>query len=76
MATLADGWAPHRQRVIVEGRELADRLTKLRTFCEGPELDRLAKEEQRLLLDQVEAMSHYLLAINRRLVYWVSQGSN
>lgn len=59
--------APHVERMIAEGEQLADRVEKLGAFLTGSIYATLPDEDQALLSAQVGAMSAYLQILNMRL---------
>jgi len=64
----ASGFAPHQQRVIVERRELKDRLLKLRIFINNsPVFRTLSEDEQDRLGRQMLIMQLYLDVLSERV---------
>jgi hypothetical protein len=58
---------PHRERVVVERDELAEKLTKLNTFIGGEIFHKLPAEEKVRLAKQGGAMKDYLDILNDRI---------
>lgn len=61
---------PHEERVIVEKRELDDKLAKLKAFCfdpGSPLFKALAPADRDLLEDQYTAMDQYSTILGKRI---------
>lgn len=61
---------PHEERVVVEKRELDDKISKLKAFCIEPEsaiFKGLSREECYLLKDQYAAMVQYSEILSSRI---------
>ncbi len=58
---------PHQERVIVEQKELSEKLDKLRTFVGGHSFSGVLRAEQLRLMRQLLAMSTYLDILNERI---------
>lgn len=67
---------PHQQRVVAEHDELRTRLDKLQAFIGGPRLAEVSLDEWGDLLEQAEAMGHYLAVLARRIARWDTAAPN
>lgn len=69
VSVVTHGWIDtHVQRMEAEHDELTDRLNKLRTFVEeNPIFETLSNIDQKLLKQQLEAMTAYEAALGARL---------
>lgn len=52
---------------MVERDELQEKLTKLSTFLRGPEQNKPASQQYKLLMAQEDAMADYLHILNERI---------
>lgn len=59
--------APHEQRVVAEYDELFEKANKLGDFIGNDIYDKLDEEDQKLLLDQLSAMTEYILILEKRI---------
>jgi hypothetical protein len=57
----------HEERAINERTELAEKLGKLNTFLNGPNMMAIAEVDRILLLTQQDQMTSYLNTLNRRI---------
>ena len=57
----------YRSRLIVEARDLKEKLDKLRAFNNGENTDNISKEDKQLLLDQQDIMKKYHDILETRL---------
>jgi hypothetical protein len=58
---------PHQERVVVEKRELDDKLTKLRAFFKAATFTTLPEEEQLRLERQSRLMQEYSDVLGERI---------
>lgn len=61
---------PHEERVIVEKRELDEKLAKLKTFCfdpGSPVFKALVPADRDLLEDQYTVMEQYSQILSKRI---------
>lgn len=58
---------PHQERVVVEKRELDEKLVKLRTFRFSPVFRTLEPEDRALLEDQYTVMARYSDILTERI---------
>ena len=58
-----------KDRLVIEQKELADKLQKLCFFTEGPKFEEIVKDAKQrdLLLKQKEYMGEYLNILNQRI---------
>lgn len=63
--------APHIERMLVEGDELAEKIEKLKAFILGgnPVYAGLSESDQALLQAQLSVMTCYLNILNLRLLH-------
>jgi hypothetical protein len=60
----------HEKRVVIEKRELDEKLSKLKAFCfdpRSPTFDKLPPEDRDLLEDQYTAMETYSRILGKRI---------
>ena len=57
----------YKERLIQEHKELTERIVKLKTFINGTVFPDLDIYEQTDLKDQLNAMTHYCNALERRM---------
>jgi hypothetical protein len=58
---------PHQERVVVEAKELDDKMTKLREFVRSETYKTLKTTDGDLLRDQYFAMEKYHAILQRRI---------
>lgn len=60
---------PHEERVVIEKRELDDKLAKLKAFCfdRSPVFKGLAPKDRDLLEDQYNSMKDYSEILGKRI---------
>jgi hypothetical protein len=58
---------PHQERVILEKRELDDKLNKLAAFLQGGIFAALAAEDRELLKQQAHHMKEYSVILAKRI---------
>jgi hypothetical protein len=60
---------PHEERVVIEKRELDEKLAKLKAFCfdSGTAFSKLPPEDRDLLEDQFTAMQRYSAILGKRI---------
>lgn len=64
---------PHQQRVVDEKADLDDKRTKLRSFTGTAVFSTLDADEQRRMLNQLDAMNVYSDILGRRIVAFAPQ---
>ena len=64
---------PHEERVIIEKKELDEKIDKLKAFImENPVFKRLSIEEQKRLNQQYDIMIQYSKILNERINAFIS----
>jgi hypothetical protein len=58
---------PHQERVVIEHKDLSEKLAELDAFCEGDAFKKLDATDRKLLLEQGLAMSDYLRILDHRI---------
>lgn len=70
MSTMAS-LTPHQQRVVVEKRELDEKIARLTEFVTSSQIfHSLTGHEQDLLTLQLTTMEQYATILGRRLALW------
>lgn len=68
-----EGYQPHEQRVIVENKELGEKVTALSKFLTSDSFEKLAVEDKELLKAQHKSMFEYWSILGQRIDRFIKQ---